>query len=80
METDTFTAEELEYFKRMCEASEQTGFDWPMAVAIFPAETEEEKRWKDRVLRGILLCKAAGDKDHSRSILDRFSRASKKRK
>jgi hypothetical protein len=73
MDTKIFTPEELQYFKRMCEAAEQTGFDWPLAVAIFPAETEEEKRWKERALTGIQLCKGAGDKDHFRIILDRYS-------
>jgi hypothetical protein len=76
MDAETFSDEELEYFKRMCEASEQTGFDWPLAVSIFPAETDEEKRWKERVLRGILLCKSAGDRDPSRFILERFSHGS----
>ena len=62
MENETFTADELGYLKSMCEATEQVGFNWPLAVATFPAETDKEKRWKERVLRGISLCRAAGNK------------------
>jgi hypothetical protein len=67
MEDETFTNDELEYFRRMCEAAKQIGFNWPLAVATFPAETDGEKRWKNRTLRGIPLSKAKGDKNHSQS-------------
>ena len=60
----------------MCEAAEQTDLNWPLAVANFPAETDGEKRWKDGALRGISLCTAEEDKDHSRLIPDRSSQRS----
>ena len=70
MEDETLTADELKYYKGMCEAAERTGFNWALAVAQFPAETDEEKRWKNRALKGISLCKTGRDKNHSFSFLD----------
>jgi hypothetical protein len=60
MEDENFTADELEFFIRMCEAAKLNGLNWPLAVANFPAETDEEKRWKERNLKGIPHCKAKG--------------------
>ena len=66
MEDETFTADELEFFIRMCEAAKVNGLNWPLAVANFPAETDEEKRWKHRNMRGIPHYKARGDKNRCR--------------
>jgi hypothetical protein len=55
MKTESLTAEDLQYIKCMCEASNKTGLDWPRAVSLFPTLTEEEKRWKNKMLLGIRL-------------------------
>ena len=55
MKTESLTTEDLEYIKCMCEASDKAGLDWPRAVSLFPALTEEEKHWKNRMLLGIRL-------------------------
>ena len=55
MKMECLTAEDLEYIKCMCEASDKGGLDWPLAVSLFPARTEEEERWKKRMLLGIRL-------------------------
>ena len=51
----TFTAEELNRLKDICEASVRYGMNWVVAVSTFPAETEEERDWKERTLAGIRL-------------------------
>jgi hypothetical protein len=55
MKTESLTAEDLEYIKCMCEASNKAGLDWARAVSLFPALTEQEKHWKNRMLLGIRL-------------------------
>jgi hypothetical protein len=79
VDDETFTADELKYFKSMCEAAEKTGFDWPLAVATFPAETDREKRWKNKALKGILLCSTGKVKNHSLLTPDRFPQKPLKR-
>jgi hypothetical protein len=55
MNRHTFTAEELDRLKDLYEASEKCGVNWVQAVSAFPAETEEEIYWKERMLAGIRL-------------------------
>ncbi len=53
MEAETLTDEELEQIKTLCEAVLKTGVDWPRAVSLFPAQDEEERLWKEKMLKGI---------------------------
>lgn len=53
MDADKPTADELEFARNMCRAAEKTGMNWPLAVTLFPAQTEEEERWKQRTLKAI---------------------------
>ncbi len=54
----SFTTRELEQLRAMCVFSEAAGLDWVRAVSIFPAETEEEKNWKSRMLAGLSLIRS----------------------
>ncbi len=58
MEIEDLTACDLEYIRRLCEASEITGVNWPRAVLLFPAQTEVEECWKRRMLLGISLVRS----------------------
>ncbi len=49
------SAEELEEIRTMCEAAEKTGIDWPRAVSLFPPQNEQERRWKEKMIKGIEL-------------------------
>lgn len=55
MDSEALTLEEFACIRCMLEISERLGLDWPVAVSLFPANTEEERRWKDRMLLGIQL-------------------------
>lgn len=55
MNADTLTLDEFTYIKYMLDISERIGLDWPAAVSLFPADTEEERHWKNRMLPGIEL-------------------------
>ncbi|MEN6439213.1 MAG: hypothetical protein ABFD97_11610 [Syntrophobacter sp.] len=55
MDTDALSLEEFACIKCMLDISERLGLDWPVAVSLFPANTEEERRWKHRMLLGIQL-------------------------
>jgi hypothetical protein len=54
----SFTREELERLKGLYQASQKQGVNWVQAISAFPAETEEEKIWKERTLAGIGLVEA----------------------
>ncbi len=55
-----FTHEELNRIKHICKLSEKHHLGWAHAVSIFPAETEKEKIWKERMLAGIWLIDSEG--------------------
>lgn len=55
MELETFTSEELEHIKNICEAASKTGVNWAKAVFLFPTDTHTERTWKERMLKGIRL-------------------------
>jgi hypothetical protein len=55
MEIHAFTVAELDRLKDLYEASEKCGVNWVQGVSAFPAETEEERNWKERMLAGIRL-------------------------
>jgi len=55
MEPETFTTEELEHIRSMCEAAPRSGVNWAMAVSLFPTDTRQEQSWKERMLKGIEL-------------------------
>ncbi len=55
-----FTPEELNRLKRICKFSEKHRLGWAHAVSIFPAKTEQEKIWKERMLAGIWLIDSEG--------------------
>ena len=55
MEAEILTDDELEEIRTLCEAVLKTGVDWPRAVSLFPAQDEEERLWKEKMLKGIQL-------------------------
>jgi len=52
---NALTLEELEYIKLLCEAAPRTGIDWALGVSLFQPRDERERRWKERMLKGIEL-------------------------
>ncbi len=56
-----FTSEELNQIQKLCEASKSTDVNWVKAVSIYPAQTDGEKHWKERMLAGIRLVVEMGD-------------------
>lgn len=55
MEQEILTENELERIKTLCEAALKAGVNWPLAVSLFPAQGEQERRWKEKMLKGIEL-------------------------
>lgn len=52
----TFTEDDLEFIRSMCEVSEKIGFNWAKAIRSFPATAKEEILWKEKMLAGIEYC------------------------